>query len=306
MPEPHAPSGWEFAEGDEIAAERTVLRRLGGGSDFDVYLVWDEGRLTMMVAKLLRPHLVEDPDALRHLRREAEALERLAHPVVLRSFDAVFDGPHPHLLLEHLEGWTLRRVITRGGPLPLEQLLPLTLNVAAALHHLSREGWVHLDVKPDNIVMGLPPRLIDLSIARPLEDAARLRSSLGTDAYMAPEQCDPGHHATPVGSPADIWGLGATLHHAIAGEVPFERPRNARDADDPRVRFPQLHADPRPLPRRTPPELVGLVAAAMHPDPLQRPTAAELAVKLEPLVDSLPRRMILGRRHPLTAPACRH
>jgi serine/threonine protein kinase len=296
MPDSSVRTRWGFQEGDPIGSELTVLRHLGGGSDLDVYLVWDERRLSIMVAKLLRPHLVEDEDALRHLRREALALESLSHPALLRSFGAVFEGPHPHLLLEHLEGWTLRRVINRGGPLPLGQLLPLALHVTAVLHYLAVEDWVHLDVKPDNIVMGIPPRLIDLSVARPLHEAARLRSALGTDAYMAPEQCDPKRYETPVGSPADVWGLGATLHHAVTGAVPFEREPEDRDSEDLLVRFPQLHAEPRALPRRTPQELASLISAAMQPDPLQRPSAAELALKLEPLVNELPRRMTFGRR----------
>jgi len=289
-------TGWGFAEGDPIGPERTVLSRLGGGSDFDVYLVWDERRFAIMVAKLLRPHLVDDEVALRHLRREAQALERLAHPVLVRAFDAVFDGPHPHLLVEHLEGSTLRSVIRRGGPLPIEQLLPLALHVAAALHYLTAEGWVHLDVKPDNIVMGIPPRLIDLSVARPVEDAAALRSALGTDAYMAPEQCDPSSQPGGVGPPADVWGLGATLHHAIVGEVPFPRATGDRDSTDPLLRFPQLHDIPRPLPPSTPGPLAALIGSALAPDPAARPSAAELAMGLEPLVDALPRRMTLSRR----------
>ena len=85
------------------------------------------------------------------------------------------DGDYPHLLLEHLEGPTLKRLLRRGGPLPREQALPLALHVASALHYLSMEGIVHLDVKPDNIVMGIPPRLIDLSLARSLEDAREVR-----------------------------------------------------------------------------------------------------------------------------------
>ena len=280
--------GWGFEEGTPVGDGLSVLRALGGGSDYDVYLVWDERRFAIMVAKLLRPHLVADDTALRHLRREAEALERLAHPVILRGFGAQLDGPHPHLLLEHLEGWTLRRVIRAEGTLPLEQLLPLALHVAAALHYLAGEGWAHLDVKPDNIVMGMPPRLIDLSVARTLERAARLTSPLGTDAYMAPEQCDPSR--ATVGSPADVWGLGATLHHAVSGEVPFPRPPEARDAADPAVRFPQLHAAPLPLPRGTPPALAELIGAALAPDPAARPSARELALGLQPLVDGLPRR----------------
>jgi serine/threonine protein kinase len=158
MPQADIRPGWDLNEGDEVAGDLTVLKHLGGGSDFDVYLVWDERRLTIMVAKMLRPHLVDNEVALRHLRREARALETLSHPVLLRSYEAVLEGPRPYLLLEHLEGWTLRRLLRRGGPLPLEQLLPLALHLAAVLHYLTFEGWVHLDVKPDNIVMGIPDR----------------------------------------------------------------------------------------------------------------------------------------------------
>jgi serine/threonine protein kinase len=79
--------------------------------------------------------------------------------VIVRGFDAMLDGPHPHVLIEHLEGSTLRQLIRRGGRAPLEQLLPLAAHVGAALHYMAQAEMVHLDVKPDNIVMGVPPRL---------------------------------------------------------------------------------------------------------------------------------------------------
>ena len=167
-----------------------MVKALGGGRRYHVHLVWDERLFALMVAKLIPADQVEDERALRELRQEADALDKLAHPVLVRGFDAVVDGPHPHLLIEHLEGPTLGRLIRRHGPLPMEQLIPLALHVAATLHYMAGESWVHLDVKPDNIVMGIPPRLIDLSIARPFERAKRLRGSIGTDAYMPPEQCD--------------------------------------------------------------------------------------------------------------------
>src|SRR5918992_6283693 len=154
-------ASWEFPEGHEIAPGRTTLKSLGGGNRYEVYLVWDERFFSVMVAKVLRPDLVEEGYALRGLRREAEALEALSHPVLLRAFDADVDGEYPHVLVEHLEGPTLKRLIKKGGPLPLEQSLPLALHVAAAIHYLASEDMVHLDVKPDNIVMGIPPRLID-------------------------------------------------------------------------------------------------------------------------------------------------
>jgi serine/threonine protein kinase len=258
--------------------------------------VWDDALYALAVAKVLRPHLVENERALRDLRAEAEILERLAHPVIVRGFGAVLEGPRPHLMLEHLEGPTLRRLIRRGGPVPLEQLLPLAAHVGAALRYLEVKRVVHLDVKPDNIVMGIPPRLIDLSIARPVERAARIRSPVGTDAYMAPEQCDPAGHGGQIGTAADVWGLGATLHHAISGAVPFPRRKGARESEDPSVRFPQLVGDPRPLPRRLPDGLPELVSSCLERRPEDRISAAELVDGLGPFVAALPRKLVLGRR----------
>ena len=88
---------------------------------------------------------------------------------------------------------------------------------------MERRGFVHLDVKPDNIIMGIPPRLIDLCIARSLERAGRTRGPIGTDAYMAPEQCGADGWKATIGAPADVWGLGATLYHAASGRRPFPR-----------------------------------------------------------------------------------
>jgi eukaryotic-like serine/threonine-protein kinase len=287
---------WEFEAGASIEAGRTVLQRLGGGSRYEVYLVWDEHLFSLVVAKLLRPDLVEDERALRELSQEEEVLEALEHPVIVRGFDAVLDGPYPHLLIEHLEGPSLRRLIRRGGPLPLQQLLPLALHVAGALAYLSHESTVHLDVKPDNIIMGVPPRLIDLSIARSFERASRTTSAIGTDAYMAPEQCDPKAHQGAIGPASDVWGLGATLHHAVSGSVPFPRDKGARDSEDLRVRFPQLTREPEPIPDAVPDELRELIATMLSKDPGGRPGAAEVAAGLEPLVAELPRKLVLSRR----------
>jgi serine/threonine protein kinase len=260
-----------------------VLRRIGGGRRCETLLVWDEHRLAVLVAKVLRPDQARVPAARADLAHEAALLARLAHPVLVRAFGADLDGRFPHLVLEHLEGPTLAELIAGHGALALEQLLPLGLHVASALHYLAAEDILHLDVKPSNVVMGAPPRLIDLSVARTRAEAERVRAPLGTDAYMAPEQCAPDGR---IGPPADVFGLAATLHHAVAGRHPF--------APDGR-RFPQLRVAPAPLPRRTPPALAGLLRAGLDPDPSGRPTAAELALGLQPLVADLPRRMTLGR-----------
>ena len=82
---------------------------------------------------------------------------------------------------------------------------------------------MHLDVKPRNVVMGGSPRLIDLSVAMRLDQVADIRRPVGTDAYMAPEQCDPERFAT-IGPPADVWGLGATIHETLTGAQPSRAP----------------------------------------------------------------------------------
>jgi len=287
---------WDLDEGEAIGPDRYALKSLGGGNRYEVFLVWDEQLYSLAVAKLLRPDQTGNEKALRELTEEAEVLGSLAHPVLIRSFDAVLDGERPHVLIEHLEGPSLRRLIKRGGPLPLEQALPLALHVAGALQYMANSGFVHLDVKPDNIVMGVPPRLIDLSIARTLEHAARTVGPIGTDAYMPPEQCD--GEAGQIGPPADAWGLGATLFHAVSGQRPF--PGGDRDAEATADRYPQLREDPRPLPEHLPQELAALIGDLLNKDPAQRPSCAQAVHRLEPLIAALPRKMSLSRRGMLT------
>jgi serine/threonine protein kinase len=286
-------ASWQFEEGEELQPGRIVLKPIGGGNRYEVCLVWDEDLYALGVAKVLRPDQAGNEKALRDLALEVEALGALSHPTLVRSFDSVLDGPRPHVLIEHLEGPSLRRLIKRGGAIPIEQLLPLAAHVAGALQYMAQAGYVHLDVKPDNIVMGLPPRLIDLSIARTLQRAARTDGPLGTDPYMAPEQCVPREEAiAPIGPATDAWGLGATLFHAVSGEKPF--PRGA--GGDGAGRFPQLVEAPRPLPDWLPEDLAGLIGEMLAKDPADRPSCAEAVERLQPLVAALPRKMTLSRR----------
>ena len=284
-------ASWEFNEGEEIHPGRAVLKTIGGGNRYEVCLVWDEGLFALAVAKVLRPDQASEEKALRDLDLEADALGSLAHPTLVRCFDAILDGPHPHVLIEHLDGPSLRRLIRRDGAIPLQQLLPLAAHVAGALQYMAQSGYVHLDVKPDNIVMGLPPRLIDLSIARTVERAAKTKGPLGTDPYMAPEQCL-NDGPEPIGPAADAWGLGATLFHAISGEKPFP----AGSGEEGPERFPQLVEDPGPLPAHIPEELRVLVLELLDRDPSARPSCGEAVERLQPLVAELPRKLKLGRR----------
>jgi eukaryotic-like serine/threonine-protein kinase len=277
---------WQLAEGEELAPGRHAIKWLGGGYRFDAYLTWDDRLHSTIVAKLVRPHLVDDGDVLDDLALEAMLLDRLNHPVVVRAYDAVIEGPVPHLALEHLEGPRLSSLVRKYGPLPVEQLVPLAVELGSALHYLEAEAIVHLDVKPSNVIMGAPPRLIDFSLASGAADAAALRSPIGTDEYMAPEQCDPVALGGP-GPAADVWGLGVTLYRAASGRRPFTEPGpdEARGAE----RWPQLADRPAPLEGDVAPAVSAPIMACLEADPNLRPRPAEIAEAFEALLEELPK-----------------
>ncbi len=252
-------SSWTLTTGDALASGR-IVRRLAGGTAHEAFLVEAAGRRA--VAKVPRPHLVDDPHCLLRLRNEGRALQRLAHPAVPRHLSTVLSGPHPHLLLEHVPGPNLRAAVIGRVHLPVPLVAALGAAIARALAHIAATGWVHLDVKPSNIVLNVRPRLIDFELALPVAAAARMTRPGGTWAYMPPEQRRP---AVPVGPPADVFALAASLHEALAG---------------------QLLTSPSVPNAATLPGPVGaLLKHALAPDPGDRPTAAQLAEALTEWAD---------------------
>jgi serine/threonine-protein kinase len=282
---------WELQSGEPITAELTAVRLLGGGAAYEAYLASDEITLGPVVVKLVRPAQRQDERTLRGLRREVATLERVNHPAVVRQLRAEVDGDRPHLVLEHLDGPRLSTLVRRYGPLEPAQYLPLGIELASALHYLRRLEIVHLDIKPSNVIMGAPARLIDLSVARSVRRAAALTYPLGTDAYMSPEQCDPPQTGTP-GPASDVWGLGATLFEAVAGYRAFEE--GDAEAPDVAIRFPQLVEEPRALSERVPDEVAKAVGACLAPRPEGRPSPREVADGLAGLLERLPRGRLAG------------
>jgi serine/threonine-protein kinase len=150
---------------------------------------------------------------------------------------------------------------------------------------------VHLDVKPKNVLMAPPPRLIDLSVARTVEAARATRGAVGTDRYMAPEQTGTGL-AREMGHATDVWGLGVTMYESLAGRRPFpDGDPSASGA----ARFPQLVRGAEPLPRDVPEPLSSLIRASLERRPGDRPTAADIVHELDPLTEAIPPQPILGK-----------
>lgn len=288
------PTTWGLTEGDEISDGLTALQLLGGGTRYEAFLAFDERLHHVVVAKVLRPDRLDDAGARRGLTGEAEALASINHPAIARLLrDGSRDG-RPHLVLEHVDGPRLSTLIRRFGPLETQQAAALAVEVASALHYLHGMGLAHLDVKPKNLIMGAPPRLIDLSIARSVEAAQHLTGPVGTDGYMAPEQCRP--QDGRVGPAADVWGLGATLHEAVSGRPAFPRGTDGPDATA-EQRWPQLVVAPPPVPATVPTELARAIDGSLAPDPADRPSAREVAEAAEPLLRR-PRRLVLNQLKP--------
>ncbi|MDT0203332.1 serine/threonine-protein kinase [Nocardioides sp. AE5] len=284
-------SSWGLAEGDLLTDQLTVLKLLGGGAAYEAYLAFDETTYGPVVVKVLRPDQVDDEASMRGLRREIAALAAVNHPVVVRGLRHDTESPRPHVVLEHIDGPRLSSLLRRHGPLQAAQYLPLAIDLASAVHYLGQVGQVHLDIKPSNVIMGAPARLIDLSLMRTTEVSAALAKPIGTDAYMAPEQCLPGEYAVPCPA-SDVWGLGATLFRAVAGYLPFDE--GDPDAADPVKVWPQLGPTIYDLPESVPAEVSSVIHACLATLPGDRPAPAEVADAFAPLLERMPRGRLGG------------
>jgi eukaryotic-like serine/threonine-protein kinase len=261
-------------EADAPAPGYRVLEHLSRGSVLDAYAIWSEERDCLCVAKVLRPDRLADPKSRRRLRAEGRLLIRLTHPHIVRAYE-LWERPHPVLILEALQGETLAHLIAARGRLPVADVAFLGLHLCSAMAYLHRQGFLHLDLKPSNIVSECGQvRVIDFSVARP---GGRVRRAAGTHVYMAPEQARGG----TLGPASDVWGIGAVVFEAAVGLRPFAV--LSRDST-----YPQLDGRPDPVGahRRLPRELAAAIDACLDQDPNARPTTAELAAALRECVDA--------------------
>ena len=256
-----------------LAPGYQVVEHLRRGHRLDVYDVWSEERDCRCVAKALRPDRLDDRRARKALLAEGRLLTSLAHPHIVRAFDLVV-RPHPIVILETLTGNTVAEMI-RGTArrLALAELAWLGIHLCSAMHYLHGRGFLHLDLKPSNIIAeDGKGRVLDLSIARP---PGRGKKGVGTRQYMAPEQARGGM----LTGATDVWGIGAVLFEATAGRRPF-----SSNGEGPK--YPQLahRADPIRAHRRVPREFAQAVDGCLDPDPRGRPALDELSEVLDSLV----------------------
>jgi tetratricopeptide (TPR) repeat protein len=260
-----------------------VLRLLGEGGMGRVFEARaEEGAAvpegTRVALKVVHPHLAADGAALARFLREAQLGRRVVHENVVRTLDSgVTEGPAgdaPYLVLEFVEGQTLRALLDEVGPVSERLARLVALEAARGLAALHAAGVVHRDVKPENLIItpGERVRLMDLGVASLVDGALRVSRTgefVGTLLYAAPEQIA----GAPPEARGDLYALGLVLFELLAGHHPLRAPGGARATVEP-----SLVA----LPGGTTPFTAALVRALLARDPVRRlPSAAALAEVLE-------------------------
>lgn len=274
---------WGLGRGDEIDPSLVVIDAIGGGSRYEVFHAWDRTLFCEVAAKLLRPHRLADERAMQGFERELGHGRRLAHPNLVRLLRWDL-GERPYMVLEYVTAQTLGDHLADVGPVSIPETCLLGVRMCSALHYLHTSGILHLDVKPANLTMGDPPRLLDLGLARTAVRPQRLGNRVGTAAYMAPEQCA----KDPVSPVTDVFGLGVTLYEALSGMRPFSDGDSGSEV--PEERYSQLVQEPVPLGdvKVVPERLERLVMACLEHDPARRPPdAVTVAMELEKVLEEL-------------------
>ncbi|EOM74244.1 Stk1 family PASTA domain-containing Ser/Thr kinase [Rhodococcus rhodnii] len=246
---------------------------LGFGGMSEVHLARDV-RLSRDVAiKVLRADLARDPTFYLRFRREAQNAAALNHPAIVAVYDTgeaeTEAGPLPYIVMEYVEGDTLRDIVRTSGPLTPRRAMEVVSDVCAALDFSHRNGIVHRDVKPANVMITRngAVKVMDFGIARAISDASQSMTQtaavIGTAQYLSPEQA----RGEQVDARSDVYSLGCVLFEVLTGEPPFS-------GDSPvAVAVQHVREDPR-LPSTLNPdiprELDSIILKAMSKNPANR------------------------------------
>ena len=272
---PSSPSVSVLEDTDHLVgktlAHYRVLEYIGGGGMGVVYKAEDLRLARTVALKFLPPELTRDPDAKARFLQEARSASVLDHPNICTIHEVgETDDGRLYLAMPSYDGETLRRRIERA-PIPIDEAIDIAEQIARGLAKAHRGGIVHRDVKPANIMVTADGvvKILDFGLAKLVGAAAitRTGSSVGTPAYMSPEQA----RGEDVDHRTDLWSFGVVLYEMVAGRRPF------RGEHDQAVLYGILNEAPKPLSElrsEAPPELERIVEGLLAKDPEERyPTA---------------------------------
>jgi tRNA A-37 threonylcarbamoyl transferase component Bud32 len=254
---------------EKLVLNRYLLqKRIALGGSAEVWHARDRKLNRAVAVKRLHAHLLPDAASRRRLAAEARAASRLVHPGIVEIYDVDTEGEMPVLVMELVDGESLAAQLDRDGPLSADEAARIAADVGEALYQAHRQGIIHRDVKPGNVLLGRDgsTRLVDFGIAHSLAEAAeRLTldgSVVGTPRYMAPEQLSDG----AIGPRTDLFGLGLLLHEMLTGRSPFKATAPVALAEEQAAGPPAVNGIEAPL--------AALIRACLEPDPEKRPVHA--------------------------------
>jgi len=208
--------------GTHLSGRFRLEERVGSGGMSTVYRAFDETLERLVAIKLLHSDMSSDPDQLERFHREARAVARLSHPHVVTVIDAGEDAGNPYIVLEYVEGETLKERIRRVGRLSGAEAVAYAVEIGRALDAAHAARLVHRDVKPQNVLIDCHGRakVTDFGIVRSLENEGLTADGrvLGTTDYVSPEQA----LGEPVNEQSDLYSLGVCLYEMLTGEVPYK------------------------------------------------------------------------------------
>src|SRR5215211_4421040 len=262
-----------------------VIRRLGSGGMANVYLAEDEELGRRVAIKMLDDKHANDEQFVERFRREAKNAASLSHPNIVSIYDRGEAEGTYYIAMEFLDGRSLKELIVGRGPAPIKVAIDYAREILAALAAAHKQGIVHRDIKPHNVLIGAEGRLkvTDFGIARSgASQMTEVGSIIGTAQYLSPEQA----RGAPVDQTSDLYSVGVVLYEMLTGQVPFtgETPLE--------IAMKHLSEVPRPpseLRPEVPHDLDSIVLRALAKEPAERyQSADEMDADLQRVLEGLP------------------
>ena len=289
---------------EKILADRyRLVEQIGMGGMAIVYRAVDLRTGHSVAVKVLRPEFNQDAEFVGRFQREAEAASKMTHHNIVNLLDVGMDGENRYLVMEYVQGKTLKELIQEKGRLNPQAAAQVAIRILSALQHAHQNGIIHRDIKPQNILVNADGhvKVADFGIARMADSSTLTRgdSVMGSVHYFSPEQAS----GQAADARSDIYSCGVVLYEMLTGRVPF-------DGDSPvAVAMQHLHAKPAPIESIAPdvPQAISHVCMmAMEKNPKYRyqsamEMASELRLALEGRTERMQPRLV--ETMPIPAPS---
>lgn len=215
-------NGGDSMEEKRILANRyELIQKIGSGGMAVVYQAYDTSLDRQVAVKLLREEYIDNPDFIRQFQREAKAVAKLSHQNIVNIYDFGTSDDLMYLVMEYVDGCTLKELIAKNGPLPIQQVLDYSIQICYGMAQAHSHNIVHKDIKPHNIMIDRNhiAKITDFGIAQAINHLTVTHNSgvLGSAHYFSPEQA----RGEQVSFESDIYSLGIVLYEMLTGKVPF-------------------------------------------------------------------------------------